>query len=107
MLLILCTDEATARWAVRCGDLGGSVVLKPVIVGPSAVPVITDPDIARADLEMAMLSAFVHPDEHRVLDAVFAALSPDDDRRQVERRTREPRSVSRRPRRGRRGWPLW
>ncbi|MCB9441612.1 MAG: hypothetical protein H6523_15355 [Mycolicibacterium sp.] len=80
ILLTICTDDATARWAAGCGDLGGSVLLRPAVVGPSDIPVITDPDIARADLEMAMLSAFVHADEHRTLDAVFAALTPDDDR---------------------------
>jgi hypothetical protein len=59
-LLVVSADETTARWAAKPIDLGGSSVLTPFVLGPSAVPVITSPARARADPELAVLSAMAH-----------------------------------------------
>ncbi len=78
-LLVICVDETTARWARAPIDLG-SLTLTPTVIGPHQIPVVTDPDTARNNPELAMLSAIAHPTTPGVLDAVFATFTPDNDR---------------------------
>jgi len=59
-LLVVTEDEATARWAARPIDLGGSNRFTPWVIGPSGVPEVTDLEQARADPELAVLSALAH-----------------------------------------------
>lgn len=61
LLLVLTLDNRTARWAAQPISTGHpGYALAPVVLGPSQIPVIVDPDEARADPELAILSLFAH-----------------------------------------------
>lgn len=51
-LLVVCQDHATAAWAQRAVSSGPpqlpTLTLRPVVAGPHNMPVITDPEEARA-----------------------------------------------------------
>ena len=86
-LLVITADDACARWAAKPIDLGGGSVLVPCVVGPSGVPEITDEAAARADPELAVLSAMAHgrdadPEKSMriALAAQLASADLDDDR---------------------------
>jgi hypothetical protein len=86
-LLVVAADEATARWARKHIDLGGGNRFAPLVLGPSGVPEVTDEAHARADPELAVLSAMAHgqdSDTQRAvqiaLAAQLASLGLDEDR---------------------------
>jgi hypothetical protein len=86
-LLVITADDACARWAAKPIDMGGGSCLIPCVVGPSGVPEITDEAVARADPELAVLSAMAHGkdvDPAKSVRIAFAAqlasLDLDDDR---------------------------
>ncbi|MEV4572865.1 hypothetical protein AB0K16_06360 [Nonomuraea jabiensis] len=64
MLLVICQDEATARWArepKRIGPPGfPSLIVHPMALGPDNVPQIIDPAEACEDAVLAMFSALTH-----------------------------------------------
>ncbi|WP_405615494.1 hypothetical protein [Streptomyces sp. NBC_00076] len=78
LLLVVCQDRATAEWAVRPVPIGPAqwpaLVLRPLVAGPHNLPVITDPDEARADLALTALSAIAHAKEPAV-DGILKALT--------------------------------
>ena len=78
LLLVVCQDHATAKWAqqsVSCGPPQmPTLTLRPMVAGPHNMPVITDPEEARADLALASLAAITHAAEP-VVDAILKALS--------------------------------
>ncbi|WP_159942619.1 MULTISPECIES: hypothetical protein [unclassified Nocardiopsis] len=80
VLVVLCPDEATARWCagpISIGHPGFDLV--PLVIGPGNTPVITDVERARAVPELAVLSA--HGDaEPLTLKAVVEALDATDPR---------------------------
>jgi len=60
-LLVVTPSAAVARWSGRPIELGHpGFVLTPLVVGPSAVPVVTDARQAREAPELAVLSAMAH-----------------------------------------------
>ncbi|MFI2424890.1 hypothetical protein ACH5A7_12435 [Streptomyces sp. NPDC018955] len=77
-LLVVCQDHATAEWAQRAVSSGPpqlpTLTVRPVVVGPHNMPVITTPEEARADLVLASLAAITHAAEP-VVDAILKALS--------------------------------
>ncbi|MFB7084851.1 hypothetical protein [Streptomyces sp. NPDC056296] len=77
-LLVVCQDHATAKWAQRSVSSGPpqlpTLTLRPVVAGPHNMPVITDPEEARADLVLASLAAITHAAEP-VINAILKALS--------------------------------
>ncbi|MEH0556754.1 hypothetical protein [Streptomyces sp. B21-101] len=86
-LMVVCQDHATARWAQQPVTSGPpqlpTLTMKPLVVGPHNMPVITDPDEARADLALAALSAITHaadPDIGAILKSLSTALRgvPED-----------------------------
>ena len=83
-VLVLTLDAATARWASRPISLGPGAELRPIVIGPEQVPVVTDPETARESPEIAVLSAMVHgraPEGARVgLAAAEAARDLDEAR---------------------------
>ena len=84
-LLVVTPENTVVRWARRSIDLGHpGFSFRPVIAGPDVVPWITDPDEARADPELAVLSALAHRDSDGGLEVVLAALAAtaglDDER---------------------------
>ncbi|WP_282702861.1 hypothetical protein [Streptomyces sp. CC219B] len=78
LLLVVCQDRATAEWAARTVIIGPAqwpaLALRPLVVGPHNMPVITDPETARADLALATLAAITHAKE-RDVDAILKTLS--------------------------------
>lgn len=75
MLVVLAPDAATARWCRRPIDTGHpDCVLRPLVVGPDEIPVVTDPEVVSEQPWLAVLSCLAHHDhEHRdeVLDALL------------------------------------
>jgi hypothetical protein len=59
VLAIAATMEV-ARWAAQPVALGPGGSFCPLVVGPEAVPVVTDPGQASADPELAVLSVMAH-----------------------------------------------
>ncbi|GGO25424.1 hypothetical protein IEI92_18445 [Microbispora bryophytorum] len=62
-LLVICPDRSTARWCERTIHLGPGGAITPLAIDPGRIPLITDPDQARASPELAVLSAVAHPAE--------------------------------------------
>lgn len=61
-LLVVTPDRAVAAWAAApiTLDLVGDCVVRPRVLGPDAVPIITDPAQAAREPELAVLSAMAH-----------------------------------------------
>ncbi|KYF81819.1 hypothetical protein BE20_44000 [Sorangium cellulosum] len=75
-LLVATTDEAIAAWSAQPIDLGPpDWVLRPYVLGPSAVPVVTEPADARARPEVAVLSVMAHGQSAAGLAIAMAALA--------------------------------
>jgi Domain of unknown function (DUF4351) len=58
-LLVVTHNDTTARWCGEPIDLGGGRVW-PQVAGPAEIPQITDVQEARANPELAVLSAMAH-----------------------------------------------
>lgn len=86
VLLVLCPDDALARWCAEPIDMGHpGWTLCPLAVGPGALPAVTDPEQAAGVPELAVLSAIAHGEARpQVLDALFAALVRLDDGRRAQ-----------------------
>ncbi|WMX45687.1 hypothetical protein RGF97_13650 [Streptomyces roseicoloratus] len=78
LLLVVCKDRATARWAA--GPFRGgygtwtSIVIHPLVLGPDNVPVITDAAEASRNLAMTAFSAMTHG-THQQAPAILEALA--------------------------------
>jgi hypothetical protein len=59
-LLVFAVHEPVLRWAANPIDLGGGNTFTASVIGRSGVPVITDLARARAEPELAVLSAMAH-----------------------------------------------
>ena len=69
-LLVVTIEDAVARWAGRCIELGPGCRCTPWVVGPANTPAITEVEDARERIELAVLSAIEHG---RSQDAALAA----------------------------------
>jgi hypothetical protein len=87
VLLVICTSDRIAQWAaepIRVGE--PEFTLRPLVLGPSAIPKIIDPDFAREHPQLTVLSARVKGDVAdadlvlRALAAALANVDPDDAR---------------------------
>jgi hypothetical protein len=75
IVLVVAPDADVAAWASRPIDLGlGLHVMRPLVLGPRVVPVVTDPADAEKQPELAILSALAHADGPQALEVVMAAL---------------------------------
>lgn len=73
-LLVLAPTRAMARWCRQPIELGHpGFVLRPLVVGPDAVPLVADEEQARARPELAVLSAMAHGHGDRALEVALAA----------------------------------
>jgi hypothetical protein len=87
MLLVVTVDEGVATWATTAIETGHPAFsLSPLVLGPSAVPVIRDVEEAERSPELAVLSVMAHgradPDEAvQMATATFAACRKLDDAR--------------------------
>jgi hypothetical protein len=79
LLLVLCQQHTTAKWAAgpfdfECHDWKG-MTLRPLVLGPGDLPVITKTEDAEADLALAAFSAVTHG-QTRHFKAILEALAP-------------------------------
>jgi hypothetical protein len=81
LLLVVCQDRATAKWAAGpfdCGTSGWTALrMYPLVAGPDNLPVITDARTAAKNLPLAALSALAHartPECGAILEAISSAL---------------------------------
>ena len=59
-LLVVAPDPAVARWCRRPIALGNDAMFTPTVLSSDEIPAVTDPEIARADPELSVLSAIAH-----------------------------------------------
>jgi hypothetical protein len=85
ILVVVCPDEATARWAGAPHHVGvakwRTMTVRPIVLGPHNVPVVTDPAEAAADLPLASFAAIAHrdhPDGDILLKSLATALRQAD-----------------------------
>lgn len=72
-LVVFTLSERVARWAARSIPLGAGNFYRPVVIGPSRIPRITDMNEARAMPALAVLSAMAHGHEPGGADILRAA----------------------------------
>lgn len=76
VLLVLCTDDRTARWSrvpIEMGHPGWQ--LTPLAIGPSELLPITDPEQVSRHPELTLLAAAGHPGSEQALRSIPIALS--------------------------------
>ena len=85
VLIVVTQSSATARWAAQPIHLGvrgcPSLTVRPLVLGPDNVPVITDEREAERDVPLAVLSAMTHgrgPKSAAILESLAAALRTID-----------------------------
>ncbi|WP_327429334.1 hypothetical protein [Streptomyces sp. NBC_01236] len=85
VLIVMTQSSSTARWAaqpIRFGLPGwSSLVVRPMVLGPDNVPVITDEKEAELNVSLAVLSAITHgkgPRAAAILGPLAAALDTID-----------------------------
>jgi hypothetical protein len=82
VLLVVCTDAGTATWCATPIPVGHpGFVLRPLVLGPEQLPVVTDVTDAGRSPELAVLSAIahgMHPARDKVLHALLGALDTMD-----------------------------
>ncbi|MFE9726627.1 hypothetical protein ACFYQ5_24285 [Streptomyces sp. NPDC005794] len=78
LLMVVCQNRSTAEWAARpthFGSPGHAVVtLRPLVVGPHNMPVITDVAEARKDPAFTTLALITHADDPDI-GAILKTLS--------------------------------
>ena len=74
VVLVITPDAGVAEWAQEVIDLGGGSRFTPVVIGPEQIPAVTDPAVAVASPDLAVLSALAHRGGAKGLDVVRAAL---------------------------------
>ncbi|MBI4705674.1 MAG: hypothetical protein HY744_31670 [Deltaproteobacteria bacterium] len=84
-LLVVAPRRAVARWCARPIALGHpGFVLRPLVLGPDAVPLVTAVEQAAAAPELAVLSALAHGSGAHAVQVALAALGAiqglDDER---------------------------
>lgn len=73
-LLVVTRDEAVARWAAKSIQIGCGHIA-PIVIGPAGVPEVIDEAQARADPELAVLSAIAHGRDADIRKSVRIALA--------------------------------
>ena len=77
-VLVVAPTEAMARWCAKPVELGPSFTFAPFVLGPSAIPYITDEEEAKRAPELAVLSVLAHgrePDPMRLAVPALAAVA--------------------------------
>ncbi len=75
VVLVVAPHASVAAWAAEGIDLGlGAGRVQPWVLGPAAVPEITDPVAAEQEVELAVLSAMVHGNGPSGPDVIRAAV---------------------------------
>ena len=86
-VLVVTLDPSTARWAAEPIDLGPDAIMRPIVMGPAQVPLVTDPAQAQASPELAVLSVIAHGGEPEVVEvgrvAIDAIANVDESRKRL------------------------
>ena len=86
-VLVLTLDPSTARWAAEPISLGPDAMMRPIVMGPAQVPLVTDPAQAQASPELAVLSVIAHGGEPEVVEvgrvAIDAIANVDESRKRL------------------------
>lgn len=85
-LVVVTPSEHVARWAARAIPLGGGNFFRPMVIGPSRIPRVTEMDQARTMPALSVLSAVVHGRKRggeEIVRAALAAACPALDREQA------------------------
>lgn len=79
VVLVVCQDRTTANWAdkpcVSGLPIWPTLTLRPLVLGPHNVPMITDAEEARQDVPLATLSAITHAWNRKKVDAILNSLA--------------------------------
>jgi hypothetical protein len=85
VLVVMTQDKDTAYWAEQPIEIGPtqwpSLTVRPLVLSPLNVPMITDPEEAAQDIPLATLSAITHgknPDIAAILKSLSSALKTVD-----------------------------
>jgi hypothetical protein len=85
VLLVVAPDAAVARWCAQPIELGHpGFRLQPLVAGPDAIPVVSDPEVAGREPELAVLSAMAHGHEEvgpAIAQAVLSSAGGLEDER--------------------------
>jgi hypothetical protein len=60
IVLVVTASAEIARWASEAIELGPGASFTPLVLGPNAVPIVVDPERAKAEPELAVLSVMAH-----------------------------------------------
>lgn len=76
MVVVLAPDQGVARWCAQPIDLDGhgNSVMRPTVIGPDLVPVITDREAAERLPALSVLSVIAHGRSKHALDVGRAGL---------------------------------
>jgi hypothetical protein len=75
-LLVVTIDAGIAEWALSVVTVTApNARFAPVVLGPAAIPWITDPEAAARSPELAVLSALAHGNEPGGLHVAVAAIA--------------------------------
>jgi hypothetical protein len=88
VVLVVTSDQAVVRWASRPIALGPGATFVPWVIGPDAVPVVTDAERTARDPELGVLSAMAHGQDEvetavKVAQAAFEGIGHLSDRDQI------------------------
>lgn len=75
VVLVVAADDRIARWSRRSIHLGGGNQFKPLVLGPTAVPIVVDENEAKRDPELSVLSAIAHGKRVKPATALRIALA--------------------------------
>ncbi|MCP2292362.1 hypothetical protein [Nocardia amikacinitolerans] len=85
LLLVVAPNQQVAEWAGAPIELGHpGLTLRPLVLGPGNMPLVTDPIEAQSSPERAVLSAMTYgsgPHMEEVLQSFLAGLMKTDDER--------------------------
>ena len=73
LLVVLAFDDSVAEWASRPIATFHDGTFRPIVLRASSLPRVTDLDTARAQPELAVLSAFAHGRERGAVEVGLAA----------------------------------
>ncbi|GIH72643.1 hypothetical protein Mth01_48960 [Sphaerimonospora thailandensis] len=73
-LVVICHDAAVGRWSEQPITLGPSGIITPLVIHPGRIPLITDPDRARASPELAVLSTILNAKTSEIEPAALQAM---------------------------------
>ncbi|MDQ3037695.1 MAG: hypothetical protein M3Y87_35205 [Myxococcota bacterium] len=83
-LVVIALDRPVAEWARRPAATFHGGCFAPLVIGPDEIPRIVDADVARAQPELAVLSALAHGHDADAEAVGRAALLAAADLRQID-----------------------